>query len=165
MKFIDTTDNAIAVTLAKWVPLCNSQKEKRVRLDFEVPLTDEVLEVAPPTILAAADTLGVLANGITEATIDLSFDQWLDVFEKSDSKVAVIALGQCHLQNLQVFRPTPADGSPTTRYLTFSTTIKPDDKLLIPLVCWATKNNTETFYLRMQEIQPEFNMGAGEKID
>ena len=46
----------IVATLADWKPKCNSEMEKRLKIDFEVSLTDEVLAVAPANIKSASSS-------------------------------------------------------------------------------------------------------------
>jgi hypothetical protein len=124
-----------------------------VKLDFELPLTAYALLKMPSAVRAAADALAVLENGITESDISLEFDASVDIYQLAEHDTPIIKLPSCKLTGLVVFRPTPAEGEATDRFLWFTTTVSAEGPFGRELVGWALENMGCTVFMRTHEIQ------------
>jgi len=162
-QFLRHSQEPIPITLANWGPKKNAEGETRLRLDFELPLTDAVLELCPKSVKACAKTIGVHENGVTESKISADFMATLETFETGGHTIPDNTFSACLLSGLHVFRPTQQEGSVKELYLTFSTTIRVEGPEGGQIAAWALKKLKETIFLRAHEVQPSLpGMGDDE---
>jgi hypothetical protein len=85
----------------------NSEDEKRIRLDFEMPLTGQSEIGMPQEIGAAMRYVGDLKNGATESKIEtLPLPQTIQFFATDRSKLPMFsAIAAVDLKDLIVTRP------------------------------------------------------------
>lgn len=152
-SFFQQGPTPIVATLANWAPKCSSEMETRVRLDFEIPLSDELIALAAPTLQNAALTVGKLDNAIPTAPITTEFDQTIELYATPDHTTPLLTLSNVHLVNLEIFRPTPKEGPSTDLFLTFSITVKAEMPFGGQLVVWALENNHRTVFFRAFDVQ------------
>jgi hypothetical protein len=164
MKFMDHVDRPLPLTLASWAPRCNAQGLVRIKLDFELPLTDLALASMPIQIQNVAEQISILDNGITEADISLEFDASVDLFETNENTAPSIQLPPCQLKGLVVFRPTPAEGNETNRFLWFTTTIPAGGDFGHRLAAWALDHMSKVLFMRTHETQANLP-GMGDESD
>lgn len=152
---MEDVDRPLPVTLAGWSPKCNAQKNKRAKLDFEIPLTTFALSKLPQSVQAAASSLAVHENGIVESDISLEFNVTMEIHNDQEGPVAIY-LPLCKLTGLVVFRPTVAKGSPSERFLWLTTTVGTDGddgRFAHRLIDWLWDHMQETVYIKTHEIQ------------
>jgi hypothetical protein len=109
------------VTLRGWKPKCSAEKEKRLNLEFEMQLTDEMSEVAPPQIQRMRGIVAVGENGLATAPIETEFGPLsIEVFNTPDDTRPRFTLVGATVRNVVVFRPTsPSLGAGET-FMKFS---------------------------------------------
>jgi len=152
-RFLQNSPEPIPVTLANWGPKKNSEGETRLRLDFEVPLTPETLELCPKCVKSAAKVIGDHNNGITQAKVSSEFFATLEAYMTPGHTVPDQTFPSCGLTGLQVFRPTEQEGSVKELYLTFSTTVRAEGPVGQAIVGWALQNLKGSIFLRAHEVQ------------
>lgn len=152
-SFFQQGDTPIVATLANWAPKCNNELETRVRLDFEVPLSAELIELAPASIRNAALAIGNLEGGLTQGVISSEYDQTIEVYPTPDHKTPFITFPNVKLIGVEVFRPTPKEGPSKDLFLTFNCTVKAEGPFGDLLVCWALKHNRRTVFFRAFDVQ------------
>ena len=143
---------AVPATLRHWVPKCSNEMERRVRLDFEVPLNDEIIADLPEALQKLAIAIGKLDDGLTEGTFSTEFQQALDIFGLPDDPEPAFSLPNVQLINMQIFRVLPKDG-PSDLFLAFSTTVRAENEFGDELVAWGLRNLHGTVFLRAYEVQ------------
>lgn len=152
-SFFQQPDSPIVATLANWAPKCNTELETRIRLDFEILLSKDLIALAPPTIQNAALTIGKLDNAMPSAPISTEFDQFLEVFATPDHTTPMFTIPYAKLVNLSIFRPTPKEGPSNDLFLTFSTTVDAEGPFGTQLVTWALPNLRRTIFFRSHDLQ------------
>jgi hypothetical protein len=152
-SFFQQGPTPIVATLANWAPKCNNELETRVRLDFEIPLSDALIAMAPHTIQNAAVIIGNLENAIPSSPISTEFDQTIEIYATPDHTTPLMTLANVKLVNMYIFRPTPKDGPSDATFLTFSTTVKAEMPFGGQLVTWALENIRRTVFFRSFDVQ------------
>jgi hypothetical protein len=163
MQIFETAD-PIPATLANWDPKCNNEMEKRLRLDFEIPLSDELIEQLPTALKKTANAIGNLEDGLTEGTISTSYDQTLDIYEYPGAPGPLITIPNALLASMHIFRPTPKEGPSSDLFLTFSTTVRAEGEFGDKLVTWALRNLRGSIFLRALEAQGELDLQEAEAV-
>jgi hypothetical protein len=151
-SLISSTSPMTAI-LANWAPKCNSEMEKRIRLDFEVPLTEEMIENAAPTIRHAARAVGNPEGGMPDGKISTELDQTIELYSTPDHTTPIITLSNVKLVSLACFRPMPKDGPSSGVFLTFSATAKAEAPFGGQLATWALENLRSTIFFRGFDVQ------------
>jgi hypothetical protein len=152
--FIKQTELPIPITLADWKPLCNAELEVRIKLDFELPLTDDILALMHPSVQAASKTLAELENGIPECKISLEFNELIEIYSKANGGDPLLSLPASPLRSLIVFRATNATADAKLRFLSFTTTVTlPDEKTTEKLVLWALRHIRRPVLIKALETQ------------
>lgn len=152
-SFFQRGPTPITATLAGAALKCTSEHEKRVRLDFEVPLSTDLIALAPLSVQSAAAAIGQQAAGLTQATISSEYDQTIELYETPDHTTPTITLSNVHLTGLDVFRPTPKDGPSSDLFLTFSANVKAEAPFGGQLVAWALEHLHGTVFFRGFDVQ------------
>jgi len=166
MELLKKSPQPLPITLAGWGPKKNAQDETRVRIDFELPLTDEVLEFCHKSIQAVAKSISVFENGLTEGKINLEFLLTLELYTTPGHTVPAQTLAAVPVSSLFVFRPVEQEGSQKELYLQFSTTARAEGPFGQALVGWLLANLKSTVFIRMHEVQgtlPGMGEDAGEE--
>lgn len=152
-ELLKKSPQPLPITLANWRPKKNAQDETRVGIDFELPLTDEVLEFCPKAVQTVAKSIGVYENGLTEAKINLEFLVTVELFETPGHTVPGQTLSAVPISSLLVFRPVEQEGSQKELYLQFSTTARAEGPYGQALVGWLLGKLKTTVFIRMHEVQ------------
>lgn len=152
-SFFQQTTAPITATLAGWAPKCNAEMEKRVRLDIEIPLTPELIALAPVSIQSAATAIGNLEGGMTQGQISSEYDQTIELYATPDHTTPLLTLSNVKVSNICVFRPTPKEGPSSDLFLTFSVNVKAETPFGGHLVTWALENLRATIFLRGFDVQ------------
>lgn len=94
------------VTLVNIKPKLNKEGEKRIRLDFEMPLTAEVIESAPQPVSEAFYTVVKEGNLLNPVGIVREYQGAnLKFFSTHMTASADLTISECTLQDLEVHRP------------------------------------------------------------
>jgi hypothetical protein len=153
MELLKKSPQPLPITLANWDPKKNAEDETRVRVDFELPLTDEVLEYCHKSIKAVAQSISVFENGLTEGKINLEFLLTIELFTTPGHTVPAQTLSAVPVNSLFVFRPIEKEGSRKELYLQFSTTVRAEGPFGQALVAWLLPALKSTVFIRMHEVQ------------
>ena len=148
----------IQATLAHWVPKCNQELERRLRLDFEIPLSDELIGELPEALRKTAMAVGNLEDGLTEGTISTSYTQTLEIYALPDDDAPLLSIPNALLVGMHIFRPTPKEGPSSDLFLTFKTTVRAENGFGDELVTWALRNLRCTIFFRAFQAQGELNL-------
>jgi hypothetical protein len=128
----------------------NNEDEKRIKLDFEMPLTGQPLEGMSKEVAAAFEAVAKLDNGITEAAICSEIKgQTLEIFDTDKSRKRNLLVVGADLQKLSVFRPKSEAGPRDDVSLSFSTTIP----YSAAAWTWAPEYAGATFYATFETVQ------------
>lgn len=94
------------VTLVDIKPKLNQEKEKRLRLDFSMPLTAEVLESAPQVVKDAFEAIVKDGSGLNPIGIIREYQGANIKFFATGATIKEdIAINECTLKDLEVLRP------------------------------------------------------------
>jgi hypothetical protein len=148
-------EGPIVATLRDWKPKCNTEMERRVRLDFEIPLTAELIDTLPEALRKTANAIGNLEDGLTEGTISTNYSQTLEIYDLPDQRSPRISIPSALLVGMHIFRPTPKDGPSSDLFLVFSTTVRAENEFGDELVTWAMRNLRGTIFFKAFEAQRE----------
>jgi hypothetical protein len=162
MKMLSTEAGRLAtLTLLALGVKVNAQNEKRIKLDFEMPLTDDNAALAPEQVVAALDAVSQLPHGIIESAICTEFEgQTIEFYPHPDHHAPQITIQNATVRKLLVYRPTPEEGATNAVYLQFTMTVKSD----IELLTWAYKNLKATTFAQFHQTQPELALeGKGQE--
>jgi hypothetical protein len=127
--------------------------EKRIRLDFEIPLTKDLVALAPLSVQSAAVAIGNLEGGLTEGIISSEFDQTIEIYPTPDHTAPLLTLSNVKVTNVTVFRPTPKDGPSGDLFMTFSVNVKAETPFGGILATWALENLRGTIFFRGFDVQ------------
>jgi hypothetical protein len=155
----DQIDEPIPVTLHNWFPKVNNEMETRLRLVFEVPLNESVLETLPEPLQRLAAAVGKLEDGITEGTLSTEYQQSLEMFE-SPGTDSILSLENVQMMGMQIFRPTPKEGPEDQLFLTFSTTVRAEGEFGDRLVTWALRHLRRTVFVKAYALQGRLPLEA-----
>ena len=145
----------VSATLAGWAPKCNQENERRLRLDFEVPLSEELIDALPEPLKRTAIAVANLEDGLTEASHSTTYTQGIEIYALPDAPRPALTLGSALLYALHIYRPTPKDGPSDDLFLTFSTTVRSEGAFGDELVTWALRNLRATIFFKSLEVQRE----------
>ena len=145
----------VSAILQHWVPKCNQENERRLRLDFEVPLSEELIDALPEPLKRTAIAVSNLEDGLTEASHSTTYTQAIELYALPDAPRPSITLGSAQLYGLHIYRPTPKEGPSNDLFLTFSTTVRSEGAFGDELVTWALRNLRATIFFKALEIQQE----------
>jgi hypothetical protein len=145
----------VSTTLKHWNPKCNSDLERRLRLQFEVPLTEDLIAALSDNLRRAAEGLANIPDGVTETTISTTFAQTLEFYPLPEAKGPEMVLGNVLLVGLHLYRPEPEEGPSGTVFLKFSTTVRAEESFGDRLVCWALRNLHGEVFLKCFDVQGE----------
>jgi hypothetical protein len=140
-------ESPLRATLANWVPKCNAEMETRLRLNFEIPLDEEIIAGLPDPLKRLAAAVGKLDDGLTEGTLSTEYEQSLEFYEAPGTDV-VMRLEDAQLQGLHIFRPTPKEGPVNDLFLVFSTTVRAEGGFGDQLATWALRHIRRTVFMR-----------------
>lgn len=154
MQIFDAT-GPVTATLQHWTPKCNQEAEKRLRLDFEVPLSEELIDALPEPLQRLAHAVGNLEDGLTDGKLSTAYSQTLEIYELPDAAKPTVTLTNALLYKLHIYRPTPKDGPTDDLFLTFSTTVRAENGFGDELVTWALRNLRGTIFFKSIEVQGE----------
>jgi hypothetical protein len=149
------SEGTITGTLRDWRPKCNTEMERRVRLDFEIPLTEELIDALPDALRKTANAIGNLEDGLTEGTISTSYSQTLEIYDLPEQNNPRISIPNALLVGMHIFRPTPKDGPSDDLFLVFRTTVRAEGNFGDDLVTWALRNLRGTIFFKAFESQRE----------
>jgi hypothetical protein len=149
------SEEPITATLRHWVPKCNTEMERRVRLDFEIPLSDDLIDALPDALRKTAQAIGNLEDGLTEGTISTAYSQTLEIYDLPENRNPRISIPSALLVGMHIFRPTPKDGPSSDLFLVFSTTVRAEGDFGDQLVTWAMRNLRGTIFFKAFESQRE----------
>lgn len=134
------------VNLESWVPLMNSQDEKRVRFDFDMPLTGESFDGMPAFAGSAFESMNKENSVEKKSTLDIELEGIaIEFFATDSSKRRHNMLTSATLRSFYLER----DGEGVV-HLHFSTTVRRDEELSI----WAHKYEGATMWLEFTATQP-----------
>ena len=151
--FIHNGENPIPVTLADWKPKLNAQGEARLRLDFELPLSDEVIALLPKQIQKQAKNVADVANGVARCPIDAEFDQAIECYLTPGNSVPSQAFSPVKLQGFNIWRPTLKEGDTKELFLDFHTTVSAGGVEGEALAGWLLRYMRKTLFIRTHEVQ------------
>lgn len=149
------SDGPITATLRHWVPKCNTEMERRVRLDFEIPLTTDLIDALPDALRKTANAIGNLEDGLTEGTISTAYSQTLEIYDLPEQRSPRISIPNALLVGMHIFRPTPKEGPSDDLFLVFRTTVRAEGEFGDDLVVWALRNLRGTVFFKAFEAQGE----------
>jgi hypothetical protein len=149
------SEQPITATLRDWRPKCNTEMERRMRLDFEIPLTTELIDALPDALRKTANAIGNLEDGLTEGTISTAYSQTLELYDLPESRKPRITIPSALLVGMHIFRPTPKDGPSDDLFLVFRTTVRAEGTFGDDLVTWALRNLRGTIFFKAYEAQRE----------
>lgn len=131
-------------------PKLNSESEKRLLLEFKMPLTTDNLMGAPRQVQAAFEAIAKLDNGIPQAPIETEFEgvggEFFGVPDQREPASLVVA---ATFRKLEVKREESGDV-----VLTFNTTVPWATKLW----SWAGENLGATMFAEFHVTQPMLPM-------
>jgi hypothetical protein len=109
------------VTLRNWKPKCSAEKEKRLNLEFEMALTDELVEFAPAQVKRMRGIVAVGENGMETAPIATEFGPLsIEVYDTPDETRPRFTLVGATVRSVVVFRPTSPSAGAGETFLKFS---------------------------------------------
>lgn len=160
--FMLKTERPVPITIADWKPLCSAELEVRIKIDFELPLSDEIVKLMHPSVRAASDALANLENAIPECKISLDFNEVLDLYRAdSEKSTPFISLPPGRIHGLIVFRSVASTADAKDRFLYFTTTVKmPDEKSTEKLVLFLLAKHKRIVYINALETQLELGGDA-----
>lgn len=96
----------LPIVLASIMPKLNREDEKRLRLDFVMPLTAKTLDLAPEDVKDAFYAIVKDGRHINPAGITTEFTEvQCSFYATVDTKSPQIEIGSCTLRQLEVSRP------------------------------------------------------------
>lgn len=139
--------------LMKFSPKRNTQNEKRLRLDFAMPLTGQGVVGMPKEVRVAFDTVANLDNGMKDSTIEAVIEpQTIEIYATDSSSRRAHLITAAELQDLFVVRPAVSDSKDASEVeLRFHTTVQGSEELLL----WAYKHFGMTFWGEFEPTQGE----------
>lgn len=164
-KFIFFPGQRRRINLDDFQPKLNSEKEKRLLLQFIMPITGQPLVGLPGFLGAAVEALEKDGSAIDEANITtelegVTMDIWAtDKSEKRDQLITAATLRKFQMVRKRVKEETIVS-------LLFNCTIQASEKLLL----WAFRNHGADMWIQFTETQPtipevkedgQMNLGSG----
>jgi hypothetical protein len=150
----------ITATLRDWKPKCSTEMERRVRLDFEIPLTEDLIDALPDALRKTATAISNLEDGLTEGTISTAYSQTLEIYNLPEDRGPCVSIPNALLVGMHIFRPTPKSGPSDDLFLVFRTTVRAEGEFGDQLVTWALRNLRGTIFLKAFEAQAELAFEA-----
>lgn len=148
-----TNHTPAATTIAKWVPKCNTEGEIRIGIDFEMPLTDDVIQHTPHLVQKAAKTVKNQDNGCSEYPLDNEFLCTVEMYDTPDHNTPAHTLSSVMASRLIVWRPTPKDGTSNELFLSFHV----DARAMGPeggaLATWLLPMQRKTAFILAMQVQ------------
>jgi hypothetical protein len=143
------------ITLDGWTPLMNSQDEKRVRFDFDMPLTGESFLGMPGFIGGAFESMNKEDSVEKKSTLELELEGiTVEFFATDKSPRRHNMLTATTLRSFYLER----DGEGLV-HLHFSITVRRDEDLVI----WAHKYEGATMWIEFTATQPSLVAPKDEK--
>jgi hypothetical protein len=146
--------------LTDFSPKLNKENEKRIRLDFAMPLTGQPLVGLPDFVSAAMDAVGKLDSGIVTADCSPELEGFtIDAFPTPEAKRRELLITGATLRGFQVARPDgdTAAADDVTRYFHLNV---PGRKEIID---WAWENLGATVFCEFVQTQPSLDLAAEDK--
>lgn len=140
----------------------NTENEKRIKLDFEVPLTGKGLVGIPSWIGAAMDACGQLENGITNVDLSQEFEgMTLEIFHLPEDKTDKRAhlLTNCQLRGFSVSRPKGEGAKAEELTLHFHANVPGSTSLWN----WCYPHADATIWVVFDVSQPKMEFQEGAK--
>lgn len=140
------------IVLEGWTPLMNAQDEKRVRFDFDMPLTGETFTGMPAFVGSAFESMNKEDSVEKNSTLEIELEGiTIEAFATETSARRHNLLTATTLRKFYLER----DGEGMV-HLHFSTTVRRDEEL----VSWAHKYEGATMWLRFEATQPSLTAPA-----
>jgi hypothetical protein len=147
------------LTLKGYDPKLNAENEKRLKLDFIMPLNDQNYKGAPGQVADAFLAVGKLESGITSVGISSEFEGLtVEFFATPDQQTPVLTIGGATIRSLEVTRPDAAQLNEGDVHLTFNTNVPTTEELLL----WAHRNHGATVFARFTATQGTLDLQPAE---
>jgi hypothetical protein len=142
--------------LTDFSPKLNKENEKRIRMDFAMPLTGQPLVGLPDFVNAAMDAVGKLDSGIVTADCSPELEGFtIEAFPTPEAKRRELLITGATLRGFQVARPdgdTPSDE--VTLYFHINVPGKKE------IIDYAWLNLGATVFCEFVQTQPSLDLGA-----
>lgn len=133
----------------------NNENERRIRLDFLMPLDEDNLQGAPQQVVNAFATVSNPNNGITELKIASEFEWQIIKFFPTPTSPEAIRIENATVRGL-VMRRDPKKDNGRTVTLEYETTVPYNSKLW----AWGGENKGMATFVVFEEGQAEMNLTA-----
>jgi hypothetical protein len=146
------------VTLTDVKPKLNTEKEKRIRFDFQMPLTAEALQVAPKPVTEAFYAVAKDGGGMVGAVLAQEIEGLtVRFFSTGKTLAAALTLTGCTIRQLEVTRPEKGEINEGDIQLGFHMNIPASREAWD----WAYRHYGNDVFLACEETQPSLP-GVGE---
>jgi hypothetical protein len=135
----------------------NAQNEKRIKLDFSMPLTGQSVVGMPTPVMKAFEAVGQLDNGIIDTELAVKIEAQTVEFYPHDQKNAPVQLQlkSAELQSLTVSRPDTDQAKKRDEVTLYFTTTVPASKTIWD---WAYANIGAEMFSVFTAAQPQLEM-------
>lgn len=140
--------------LVKWVPKRTVEDEKRLLLLLEMPLTDEILQVAPNRVQRASEFVAKIDNGAPELPVTDEFTGMnVEVYLTPDNISPFFTLTNVTIRKLLVFRAATSQEPTEETFLQFSINTGTADS---QMVSWALEHYGKDIFLQFHHREDLF---------
>lgn len=155
--FIKNTENPTPVTLANWVPKKSAEDDIRLRLDFELPLGDDLIDRLPKQIKSIANFVAKTDHGVPSMSVpEAAYDQSIELYLEPDHNKPQQSFTPVQIRGMKVWRPSVTEGDTKELYLDFHVTVKANGLEGEALAGWMLRYMRSTLYMRTHEVQGTF---------
>jgi hypothetical protein len=147
--------------LIDFAPKMNAESEKRIRIDFAMPLTGQPLVGLPDFVSDAMGAVGKVDSGILNAELSAELEGiTIELFPHDKAKRREVLLTSCTLRKFSVARPDVKEGTPSDDVTLYFNTTVPGTKEILDY-CWDSLGMT--VFGEFEQTQPSLDMGAGDE--
>jgi hypothetical protein len=135
----------------------NTQNEKRIKLDFSMPLTGQSETGMPTPVMKAFEAVAQLDNGIIDTELAVKIEAQTIEFFPHDQKHAprALQLNNAELQSLTVSRPDTDQAKKRDEVTLYFTTTIPASRAIWD---WAYANIGAELFAVFTASQPQLEM-------
>jgi hypothetical protein len=137
----------------------NSQNEKRIRLDFSMPLTGHSVVGMPTPVMKAFEAVAQLDNGIIDTDLALKADAQTIEFFPHDKRDAprLLQLNNAELQSFTVSRPNTDQAKKRDEVTLYFTTTVPSSRKIWD---WAYEHVGAEMFSVFTATQPQLEIAT-----